>query len=91
MPPTFQKATGHTIATISAAPAVLRRRIDAGEAFDVVVLVPDQIDSLIASGKVISATRFDFARVGVCQSKKIKLCANGSFDDREIGKLVDIK
>jgi molybdate transport system substrate-binding protein len=63
--PQFQKETGHTLATTADVPAALKRRIDAGEAFDVAVLTPNQIDDLIASGKVISATRVDFARVGV--------------------------
>ena len=63
--PQFQKETGHTLAATVDAPAALKRRIDAGEAFDVAVLNPNQIDDLITSGKVISATRVDFARAGV--------------------------
>jgi molybdate transport system substrate-binding protein len=63
--PQFQKETGHTLATTVGSPAALKRRIDAGEAFDVALLVPDQIDDLIASGKISRATRVNFARIGV--------------------------
>ncbi len=63
--PQFQKETGHTLVATVDVPATLKKRIDAGEAFDVAVLDPNQIDELISSGKVISATRVDFARTGV--------------------------
>lgn len=63
--PQFQKEIGHTLVATVDVPAALKKRIDAGEAFDVTVLNPNQIDELISSGKVIRATRVDFARTGV--------------------------
>ena len=41
------------------------KRVQAGEAFDVVVLAADAIDKLIASGHVINGSRVDLVRSGV--------------------------
>jgi len=41
------------------------KRVQAGEAFDVVVLAADAIDNLIASGHVINGSRVDLVRSGV--------------------------
>ena len=63
--PPFQKASGHTVARTVDVAAALKRRIDAGEVFDVAMLNPDHIDDLIKSGKVDAATRINFARAGI--------------------------
>lgn len=41
------------------------RRVQAGEAFDVVVLASDAIDKLVAAGRVEAASRTDLVRSGV--------------------------
>ena len=41
------------------------RRVQAGEAFDVVVLAADAIDRLVASGHVVADSRSDLVRSGV--------------------------
>jgi len=41
------------------------KRVQAGEAFDVVVLAADAIDGLIASGHVVAGSRCDLVRSGV--------------------------
>ena len=41
------------------------RRVQAGEAFDIVVLAADAIDRLIASGQVVAGSRVDLVHSGV--------------------------
>jgi len=41
------------------------RRVEAGEAFDVVVLASDAIDKLLASGRVLGGSKVDLVRSGV--------------------------
>jgi molybdate transport system substrate-binding protein len=41
------------------------RRIESGEAFDVVVLAADAIDKLVASGRAVAGSRTDLVRCGV--------------------------
>jgi len=43
----------------------LRRKVEAGEAADVVVATPDVLDALVKAGKVAPGTRVDFATTGV--------------------------
>ena len=43
----------------------VRRKIEAGEAADVIVATPDVLDTLVKSGKVAPGTRIDFATTGV--------------------------
>jgi molybdate transport system substrate-binding protein len=63
--PQFQKASGNTIARTVDVAAALKRRIDAGEAFDVAMLNPNHIDDLAKAGKVDAASRVNFARAGI--------------------------
>lgn len=44
---------------------VLKRRIAAGEAFDIVIPGPELIDELVAQGKVAAGTRAAFGKAGV--------------------------
>lgn len=61
----FESATGHKVVVHFAVVAVLKRRIDAGEAFDVAVLGPGSIEELIQTGKIVADTRATFGRVGL--------------------------
>jgi molybdate transport system substrate-binding protein len=63
--PQFEKATGHRVARDFAVIAVLKRRIDAGEAFDVVIPSPEVIDELVGQGKIAPDARAPFGRTGV--------------------------
>lgn len=63
--PEFERATGHNVTIKYAPSAELRRQIDAGEEFDVVLTFPGQIDDLIKQGKVAAGTRIDIARAGL--------------------------
>ena len=63
--PQFERATGHKL-SIKYAPSVpLRKLINAGEPFDVVLIFPNVVDDLIKQGKVAIGTRVDIARAGL--------------------------
>src|SRR5262245_59720498 len=61
----IEGATGHKLVVEYDVFAVLKRRIDAGEMFDVAILSPDLIDDLIKMGKIAVNTRTDLGRHGV--------------------------
>ena len=61
----FEAATGHKLVMEFGGFVALKRKIDAGEAFDVVLLSPALIDDLARAGKVAADTRATFGRTGV--------------------------
>lgn len=61
----FETSTGHKIVADFAVIAVLKRRIDAGEKFELVIPSPALIDDLIKQGKVAADTRTPFGRAGL--------------------------
>jgi molybdate transport system substrate-binding protein len=63
--PKFERATGHKLVTKFEAVAVLKREIEAGETFDVTILLPAAIDDLIKQGRVIARTDISRSGVGV--------------------------
>jgi molybdate transport system substrate-binding protein len=63
--PKFERATGHKLMTKFDAVAVLKREIEAGETFDVTILLPAAIDDLIKQGKVNGRTDISRSGVGV--------------------------
>jgi molybdate transport system substrate-binding protein len=63
--PEFEKATGNTVAVTFGLSAALKRRIDGGEAFDVVILTPALIDDLVKRGSVAADSRTTLARSGI--------------------------
>jgi len=63
--PQFEQASGHKVVTDFAVIAVLKRRIAAGEAFDIVVPSPELVDELVGEGKIAADTRTAFGRTGV--------------------------
>ena len=63
--PAFEKATGHKINFSVDLAAVVTRRVNAGEAFDIAVATPQQIDQLVKDGKILGDTRADITRAGI--------------------------
>ena len=63
--PQCERAIGHPLALEYSAAALLKKKIDAGEPFDAVLLTTEVTDELIKEGKVTSASRADLARAGV--------------------------
>jgi molybdate transport system substrate-binding protein len=63
--PEFEHATGHKLNISVDLAAVVVRRVNAGEAFDLAVAAPAQIDGLVKDGKLIADTRADLTRSGI--------------------------
>jgi molybdate transport system substrate-binding protein len=63
--PGFERSTGHKVVASYDVIAVIKRRIDAGEPFDVVVPGPELIDELVQHGKVAADSKTAFARTGL--------------------------
>ncbi len=61
----FQRHTGLGVTIESVGGVDAARRVQAGEAFDVVILASDAIDKLIASGHVQAGSKVDLVRSGV--------------------------
>src|ERR1700719_2871207 len=62
--PDFEKTTGHKVTLDNDTVGALVKRIEGGEAFDVAILSPAAIDSLIKAGKIAPGAPA-LARVGV--------------------------
>ena len=63
--PQFERATGHHLTVITDVAAVMKRRIEAGEPFDLAVLVNFQADDLIKKGKLEADARSDIMKAGI--------------------------
>ncbi|HEV8096708.1 MAG TPA: substrate-binding domain-containing protein, partial [Burkholderiales bacterium] len=63
--PQFERATGHKVVTDFVVIAVIKRRIEAGEPFDIAIPSPELIDDLVKQGKVAADTRTVFGRTGL--------------------------
>jgi molybdate transport system substrate-binding protein len=60
--PQCERATGHPLALQFSSTAALKKRIEAGEGFDVTVIAAEAITDLIKQGKLASESRRDVAR-----------------------------
>ena len=63
--PQFEKATGQQLAISFSVAAELKKRIDAGDAFDLAILTPPLMDDLITKGTVAAGSRTALARTGM--------------------------
>ena len=63
--PGFERSTGLTPVVVTDVAAVMKRRIEGGEPFDLAVLVNFQTDDLIKSGKLVADSRTDIMRAGI--------------------------
>jgi molybdate transport system substrate-binding protein len=63
--PQFAKATGLAPVVVADVAAVMKRRIEAGEPFDLAVLVKFQTDDLIKQGKLVADSRADIMSSGI--------------------------
>ncbi len=63
--PQFERATGHKIVIQYAPGLSVKRQIEAGEVFDLVIIGSDVVDDLIKQGKIAGDPRVDIVRVGI--------------------------
>jgi molybdate transport system substrate-binding protein len=63
--PQFEKSTNHKVVVEFALAATQKRKAEAGEPFDLIVVTPAMIDDLIKQGKVAADTRSVVARSGL--------------------------
>jgi len=63
--PDFEKSTGHKLIVDNGTVGQLTKRIEDGEAFDVVIASPGALDGLAKKGKIVPGIRVVLARVGV--------------------------
>ena len=63
--PAFERTTGHKLSLIYGTAVPLKRQIDGGETFDIVMLVPTMIDDLIKQNKAVTGSSTNVAKVGV--------------------------
>ena len=63
--PNFERASGHKLNVSVDLAAVVVKRVNDGEEFDIAVAAPAQIDGLVKSGKLIADTRTDLTRSGI--------------------------
>jgi molybdate transport system substrate-binding protein len=68
--PQFERATGNKLTIKYDVSASLKRQIDAGDTFDVAVLLPALIDDLLKQGKVAVGTKVDVSRAAVAVAVK---------------------
>ncbi len=61
----FERTTGNTIKLHFEVNADLKKKIEAGETFDVAILNPPVIDALIKSGKLVADSRVDIGHSGL--------------------------
>ena len=63
--PGFTASSGDTVTVLTDVAAVMKRRIEQGEPFDLAVLVNFQTDDLIKQGKLVADSRADVMRSGI--------------------------
>jgi molybdate transport system substrate-binding protein len=61
----YERASGNVVAVQFGTAAQMKKKIDAGEPFDVAILGSSQIDELIKEAKADPASRSDVARAGI--------------------------
>ena len=63
--PQFERATSHKLTMTFGTAVPLKRQIEAGEVFDVVILTPALVEELAKQGRVAAGTKIDIAKAGM--------------------------
>jgi molybdate transport system substrate-binding protein len=63
--PDFEKQTGNKVTVDNGTTGELTKRVNGGEAFDILVITPAVVEEMIASGKLAAGSRVMLASVGV--------------------------
>jgi molybdate transport system substrate-binding protein len=63
--PQFEKSSGHKIAITWAGTVDIKKKIEAGETYDVVVIASSEMDGFIKDGKIAAGSKVDLVKSGV--------------------------
>src|SRR5260221_2834708 len=63
--PQFEKSSGHKVAITWAGTNDIKKKIAAGETYDLVVVAAPEIDSFIKDGKIVAGSKVDLVKSGV--------------------------
>lgn len=63
--PQFEKASGHTVEILFGTAVQMKNKLDEGEAFDLAILNPPQVDEVVKAGKGRADARARLARGGM--------------------------
>lgn len=63
--PQFEQGSGHKVVTTWSGTADIRKRMAAGEVYDVVIVGAPEVDAFIAQGKMVAGSRIDLMKSGV--------------------------
>jgi molybdate transport system substrate-binding protein len=63
--PAFERTTEHKVTTTWAGTNDIKKRMAAGETYDLVIMAGPSLDELIQQGKVVAGSRVDLAKSGV--------------------------
>jgi molybdate transport system substrate-binding protein len=63
--PQFEQSSGHKVMTTWSGTADIKRRMAAGEVYDVVIVSGADIDAFIQQGKIMAGSRIDLMKSGV--------------------------
>jgi len=63
--PGYERSSGRKLTVLTDVAAVMKRRIEQGEPFDLAVLVNFQADDLIKKGKLVADSRADVMKAGI--------------------------
>src|SRR5262245_61208030 len=63
--PGFEAASGHRLVVDNDTAGGLTKRIEGGEAFDMAIITPAAVDTLIGKGEIVDGSRAAVAKVGV--------------------------
>ena len=63
--PMFEKASGHTVKASFAGTVDIKKKMAAGEVFDVVIVASPEVDAFISQGKMAPGSRVDITKSSV--------------------------
>ena len=63
--PNYERQTGNHVTVDNGTTGQLKKRIEGGETFDVLVITPAVVDEMIASGRLAAGSKVNLASVGI--------------------------
>ena len=63
--PNYERQTGNQVTVDNGTTGQLKKRIEGGEAFDVLVITPAVVDEMIATGRLAGGSKVNLASVGI--------------------------